>query len=92
MPLIFQQGQQSQDSQVMDEVVAFINGHDAITSTKVTNFLRRLTPAWNVENIINVMVKSGQLHVLSTDTQTGMRMFKVIRRRAEDDGRSADTA
>ena len=79
MGSIFHQGQQNPDSQVMDEIIAFINGHDVISSTKVYNFARRLAAAWAIDKIINVMLEGGMMKVISVDSKSGVRMYKPIR-------------
>ncbi|MBZ5653194.1 MAG: hypothetical protein LAO18_22240 [Acidobacteriia bacterium] len=81
MPEIFSSGQGNTDSQAMDEIVAFINGHDLIGETQIVNFARRLNgvKAQNVMKIIEIMEKSGIIRAVKNDPKTGMRLFKAER-------------
>lgn len=79
MPLIFQTGQLGPDAQAMDEIVAFINGHDLMPETKIVNFARRLVPAHAVLKVIDVMEKGDIIRAVKIDPKTGTRLFKVVR-------------
>lgn len=83
MPEIFNTGVMSTDSQAMDEVMAFINGHDLVGETQIVNFARRRLPAHSVLKVIEIMERSGQIKAVRNDPKTGMRMFKALR--ATDD-------
>jgi hypothetical protein len=77
MPEIFKAGQLSPDSQAMDEVLAFINGHDLVGETQIVNFARRLLPAHSVMKVIDVMERSGVIKAVKNDPKTGMRLFRA---------------
>ena len=77
MPDIFRAGQLSPDSQAMDEVLAFINGHDLVGETQIVNFARRLLPAHSVMKVIDVMERSGVIKAVKNDPKTGMRLFRA---------------
>ncbi len=77
MPEIFKTGQLSPDSQAMDEVLAFINGHDLVGETQIVNFARRLLPAHSVMRVIEIMEKSGIIKAVKNDPKTGMRLFSA---------------
>jgi len=79
MPSIFSSGQIGSDSQAMDEITAFINGHDLMPETKIVNFARRLLPAHSVLRVIDIMEKSDIIRAVKSDSRTGTRLFKVVK-------------
>lgn len=79
MPSVFSAGQLGSDSQAMDEIVAFINGHDLMPETKIVNFARRLLPAHSVLKVIDIMEKSDIIRAVKSDSRTGTRLFKVVK-------------
>ena len=83
MPLIFQTGQYTADAQAMDEIVAYINGHEMINEREIVRFARRLTPAYNVLKLIEVMEKGDIIRAVKTDPRTGTRLFKVTQGHAD---------
>lgn len=83
MPLIFQTGQLGPDGQAMDEIVAYINGHDLMPEHKIINFATRLVPGYAVMKIIEVMERANKIKVVKVDARDGTRLFKVVRDSAE---------
>lgn len=83
MPQIFQTGQLGPDAQAMDEIVAYINGHDLMEEHKIVRFARRLVPAYAVLKVIEVMEKGNIIKCVKTDARTGTRLFKVVRDHAD---------
>lgn len=79
MPLIFQQGQLGPDAQAMDEIVAYINGHDMMEEHKIVRYARRLVPAHAVLKVIEIMEKGNIIKVVKVDSKTGTRLFKVTK-------------
>lgn len=79
MPSIFQQGQLGPDAQAMDEIVAYINGHDMMEEHKIVRYARRLVPAHAVLKVIEIMEKGNIIKCTSVDSKTGTRLFKVVK-------------
>ena len=80
MPQIFQQGQQlGPDAQAMDEIVAYINGHDMMEEHKIVRYARRLVPAHAVLKVIEIMEKGNIIQCAKVDSKTGTRLFKVVK-------------
>lgn len=79
MPMVFQTGQHGPDAQAMDEIVAYINGHDLMEEHKIVRFARRLVPAYAVLKIIEIMEKGNIIKCTKTDPRTGTRLFKVVK-------------
>lgn len=82
MPTIFQTGQLGPDAQAMDEIVAFINGHDLIEEHKIVRHARKLTAAHNVMKLIDVMERGQIIQCVKTD-RFGVRLFRVVRENQE---------
>lgn len=79
MPQVFQAGQHGPDAQAMDEIVAYINGHDLMEEHKIVRFARKLVPAHAVLKVIEVMEKGNIIKCVKTEPRTGTRLFKVVR-------------
>lgn len=79
MPSIFATGQLGPDAQAMDEIVAYINGHDLMEEHKIVRFARRLVPAHAVLKVIEVMEKGNIIKCVKIDSRTGTRLFKVVK-------------
>lgn len=69
------------DSQVLDEAMFFTREFCKISSkmmpeTKLVEFISRRVPAYSVMKIVDNLVRSGALDIVSTDERTSLRIFK----------------
>ena len=80
MPEIFQAGAQGADGKVMEEILHFIMCTDTgkgVGEHLVTRFASERLPIHSVMRVIEVLEKSGQIHIAGVNGRTGMRQFKV---------------
>lgn len=86
MPEIFKAGATNVDGKAMDELVHYIKMLDltglGINEQKCVDFLRKQVPAHSVMRVLDVMVGSGLIRVVSTNPKTGLRSFGVIKTEA----------
>ena len=78
MPDIFKAGSTSIDSQAMDEIFHFVSTLDTgfgVSEQRIIRFAKERVPLHSLLRVIEIMERSGQLHLRGTDKRTGVRFF-----------------
>lgn len=81
MPGIFKHGASTTDSRAMDEIADHIrtfNENKGMSESRVFRFATERVPAHMVNNMIDIMVRSGRIQVLARDKKTGQRTFIAV--------------
>lgn len=84
MSTIFQTGQVNTDSQAMDEVIAYCNGHDIMRESVLMRELRRKVNSLTCRTLLENMVKMEFLIPIKVDPVTQSRTFKVVKENARN--------
>ena len=80
MPDIFKAGSTSIDSQAMDEIFHFVTTLDTgfgVSEQRIIRFAKERVPLHSLLRVIEIMERSGQLHLRGTDKRTGVRYFSA---------------
>lgn len=78
MPDIFKAGATNADAQAMDEIHHYIKISDrgqGVSEQKITRFAMERIPLHSVLRVIDIMERSGQIHLRGIDRSTKMRYF-----------------
>lgn len=80
MPEIFKAGATNADGQAMEEIVHFINLSDrgqGVSEQKITRFASDRIPINSIMRAIEILERSGQIHVHGVERGTKLRYYKV---------------
>lgn len=85
MPEIFKAGTQGADGAVMDEIIHLVRaaGPKGLHESKITRFASQRIPIHSVMRVIEVLERSGQIRVLSTDPRTNYKTFTAYEKSSE---------
>jgi hypothetical protein len=78
MPDIFKAGSTSVDSQAMDEILHFVTMLEkdhGVSEQRIVRFAKERIPMHSILRVIEIMERSGQIHLLGVDKRSGVRYF-----------------
>ena len=78
MPEIFKAGATNADASAMEEILHFIQLHGGefgVSEQKITRFARDRLPIHSILRVVDIMERSGQIHLLGIDRATKIRYF-----------------
>lgn len=80
MPDIFKAGATNADGQAMEEIVHLIKINDrghGVSEQKITRFASDRLPMNSIMRVIDIMERSGQIHLRGVDRSTKLRWFSA---------------
>lgn len=90
MPDIFKAGAGNADSSAIDEIWHHVltAGHKewGMSETKIVAFAKERIPLHSIMRIVDIMVGTGKVELVGTDTNTGVRYFKAAVPKVDEDG------
>ena len=81
MPDIFKAGVANADAMAMDEIVHFMKISDrgsGISESQIVRFALARVPHNSILRIVDILERSGQIHMVNKDKRSGLRHFKIL--------------
>lgn len=80
MPEIFKAGTTNVDGQAMDEIQHYVTAADTghgVSEQRIVHFARERVPIHSILRVIEIMERSGQLHLVGTERGTGIKYYST---------------
>lgn len=74
---IFTAGRSGGDAKAMDEIFYFVSAQGKVSEHKLIQFASERLPSHAILRALDIMERSGRLHVINLDTKTGMRTWAI---------------
>lgn len=86
MAEIFKAGATNADAAAMEEILHFVKIHDGeygVSEQKITRFARDRLPIHSIHRVVDILERSGQIHLLGIDRTTKIKYFTTDRGRLQ---------
>lgn len=83
---IFKAGATNADAQAMEEIIHFIKINDrgmGVSEQKITRFASDRIPLHSILRVIEIMERSGQIHLRGRDKVTKLRFYSILQKSDE---------